>query len=233
MGAMSRPRYGVDGWPYLAGLTAATAALVSAAVAAPRLRKAAAASALVPAVPAALGLRYVLVGKLRLRDLLLDQVDWRGDEDVVDLGTGTGLLAIGAAKRTGGAVHAVDLFVSKDLSSNGPERLARNSLLEGVPGRVHVRRVDVRATGLPDGAADVVVSSLCLHNLPERHDRAAALHEAVRLLRPGGTVVLSDLAHVDDEYAPHLRAAGLSVTTSRAPGTFPPQKFLVARLAAR
>ncbi|HEY6744378.1 MAG TPA: class I SAM-dependent methyltransferase [Mycobacteriales bacterium] len=226
---MSRPRYGVDGWPYLAGLAAATAALGSAALAAPRLRKAAGAAALVPGVPAVLGLRYVLVGKLRLRDLLLGQVDWRGDEEVVDLGTGTGLLAIGAAKRTRGAVHAVDLFVSKDLSNNGPERLARNSLLDGVPERLHVHRVDVRATGLPDGAADVVVSSLCFHNLPEQHESTAALDEAVRLLRPGGTLVLSNLAHVEDEYAPHLRAAGFSVLTSRAPATFPPQKLLVAR----
>ena len=37
------------------------------------------------------------------------------------------------------------------------------------------------------------------------------------------------LAHVEDEYAPRLRAAGLSVRTARAPGTFPPQRLLVAR----
>jgi hypothetical protein len=41
-------------------------------------------------------------------------------------------------------------------------------------------------------------------------------------------VALSDLAHVD-EYAAHLQAAGFTVhRTGRAPGTFPPQRFLIA-----
>ncbi len=229
--AVSRPRYGVDGWPYVVGLTGASALLATAAVAVPRLRLVAGVAALAPGVPAFLGLRYVTTGKLRLRDLVLDQVGWRGDEDVVDLGAGGGLLALGAALRTTGTVHAVDLFVGKDLSGNGLGRLNRNIRIVGVTDRVQVHRTDVRATGLPDGSADVVLSSLCIHNLSEAADRAAALDEAVRFLRPGGTLVISDLAHVEKEYAPRLRAAGLQVSTSRAPATFPPQRLLVARKA--
>jgi len=75
----------------------------------------------------------------------------------------------------------------------------------------------------------VVLSSLCLHNVPGADGRRDALAEVVRLLRPGGTAVISDLAHGDDEYAPFLRGAGLTVEQrGRVPGTFPPQRLLVA-----
>jgi arsenite methyltransferase len=227
--AVSRPRYGVDGWPYVVGLTVASAVLAVVAVSVPRPRVVAGVAALLPGVPAFLGLRYVVTGKLRLRDLVLDQLAWSGGEVVVDLGAGGGLLGLGATARTTGTVHLVDLFVGKDLSGNCTRRLDRNIAILGVQDRVRVHRRDVRATGLPDGCADAVLSSLCIHNLAEAPERADALDEAIRLLRPGGTLVISDLANVVGEYAPRLRAAGLQVDTSRAPATFPPQRIVVAR----
>lgn len=229
------PRYGVDGLPYVVGLSGAsvTFAAIAAAVRhrAPRPATAALLAGVATGVPAGLGWRYAAFGKPRLRDRLLAQVDWRGDEVVVDLGAGSGLLALGAAQRTTGPVHAVDLFIGKDLSGNSPERLRRNAELLDVADRLRVHREDVRNTGLPDGCADVVFSSLCIHNVPQAGQREQALAEAVRLLSPGGTIVLSDLAHVDDEYTPFLEGMGLRVRTERLPATFPPQRLLVARSA--
>src|SRR5215831_577793 len=46
-----------------------------------------------------LGLLYVKIGKFRHRDRMLDVVPWKGNEHVLDVGTGRGLLMIGAAKR--------------------------------------------------------------------------------------------------------------------------------------
>lgn len=228
-----RPRYGVDGWPYVAGLWTLAGGSALAAVLLRRRRPvtsvALGAAGTAAAVPAALGTAYVLGGKQRLRDRLLDQVDWTGDEAVVDLGAGAGLLAIGAARRTSGRVHAVDVFSGRDLSGNSPSRLWRNARIEGVEQRVVLHRSDVRELDLPDASIDVIVSTLCLHNLGDGADRCRALDEAVRVLRPGGTIVVSDLAHVAEEYAPHLQAAGLTVLVARARGTFPPQRFLVAR----
>lgn len=92
-----------------------------------------------------------------------------------------------------------------------------------------MHREDVRSTGLDAHSMDVVLSALCLHNIPTAEGRREALAEVTRILRPGGTVVISDLAHVDDEYAPALRRAGLDVRThGRIPNTFPPQRFLIA-----
>jgi arsenite methyltransferase len=205
-------RYGVDGFPYLAGCRRWPA--LCSPVGALALRRqqwwagpvlAAGAAA---AAPAAMGLHYVLRGKFRLRDHMLDVVAWRGAEVVADLGSGGGLLGLAAAARTRGPVHCVDLFIGKDLSGNTAERLHRNAAALGVAEQVQVHEQDVRRTGLADAAVDVVLSSLCLHNLPGAGARAEALDEVVRILPPGGIVVLSDLAHVDDEYGPHLRRAG-------------------------
>src|SRR2546426_9970344 len=42
---------------------------------------------------------YVKVGKFQHRDRMLQMVDWKGNESMLDIGTGRGLLMIGAAKR--------------------------------------------------------------------------------------------------------------------------------------
>ena len=73
------------------------------------------------------------VAKLRLRDQLLDSLALRGDERVLDVGCGRGLLAIGAAKRLkNGKVIGIDVFNPFDLSGNSPEAAKANAKIEGV-----------------------------------------------------------------------------------------------------
>lgn len=229
-------RYGADGFPYLVGFGATM--IGSTIFGCARLRRRGAADRLVlgtvavgvaASVPTFLGLRYVTRGKIALRDRMLDSIQWRGDEQVADLGAGRGLLGIGAARRTQGTVHCVDLFIAKDLLGNSPDRLMINARRVGVAEQVEIRREDVKSVGLGDASVDVVLSALCLHNLNDAHDRAAALSEAIRIVKPRGTIVISDLAHVDDEYAPVLKQAGFEVRID-APvrNTFPPQRLLVA-----
>ena len=237
-----RPRYGVDGFPYLAGLGTATIALGVPALAGVstgrglprRVSWLALAIAVATGVPTVLGLRYVLSGKTALRDRMLAAVPWRGDDVVVDLGAGAGLLGIGAAARTTGVVHCVDLFIGKDLSGNSPRRLLANATIVGVAERIDLIREDVRRTTLADHSVDVVLSALCLHNIPTPEGRRDALTEIARILRPGGTVVISDLAHVQDEYVPGLTHLGLDVrSTTSVPRTFPPQHMLIATQVPR
>jgi arsenite methyltransferase len=54
---------------------------------------------LVGVAQAGLMVRSSRTGKLEERDRLLDELPWRGDERVLDVGCGRGLLLIGAAKR--------------------------------------------------------------------------------------------------------------------------------------
>ena len=80
------------------------------------------------------------VGKLRARDHLIESLSLRGDESVLDVGCGRGLLLIAAAKRlTTGKAVGVDIWSAKDQSDNRPEATWANARAEGVADRVEVK----------------------------------------------------------------------------------------------
>ena len=210
-----RASFGVDAPEVGAGLAAATVSgLVAATAVTPvRGRWWLRAFAWVVAVSCAVTLlsylHGTLRGKFRIWEEELDRLALRGDETVVDLGCGRGLVLLAAAARLPrGRAIGVDVWRGVDQSGNGPEATRANADILGVADRVELHTADVRDLPLPDGCADVVVSSLVLHNLPDAQARSAALGEAVRLLRPGGRIVLLDIAHVA-RYAEILTKAGL------------------------
>jgi len=75
-----------------------------------------------------------------------------------------------------------------------------------VSDRVEVLDGDARELPFPDGSFDLVVSNLALHNIRDTDERAVALREAVRVLRPGGRLRIVDLNA--RSYVPPLRDAG-------------------------
>src|SRR5271170_6127486 len=144
-------------------------------------------------------LLYAKHGKFRHRDRMLRMVDWRGDESVLDVGTGRGLLMIGAAKKlTTGKAVGIDIWSTKDLSGNVMEKTLQNADLEGVRGKVDVQSGDASAMKFPDASFDVVVSNLCIHNIPTREGRDKACREIVRVLKPGGKAIISDFIKTGD-----------------------------------
>jgi ubiquinone/menaquinone biosynthesis C-methylase UbiE len=148
------------------------------------------------------------VGKLRARERLLNTISWRGDETVLDVGCGRGLMLIGAAKRlTTGKAIGVDIWQSEDLSGNRPEATRENAHLEGVAERVEVRDGDARRLPFPDGTFDVVVSKTVLHNIYSRAERRRAVGEIARVLKPGGRLLIADIRHTR-EYERVLRDHG-------------------------
>lgn len=168
-------------------------------------------SAIVPTLLGTSMVAYAAGGKQRLRDWMLDRIDWAGDETVLDIGAGRGLMAVGAAKRVPqGRVIAVDIWRDADLSNNGAEGLIANARAEGMADRIEVRDEDARHIDLPDASVDVIVSVLCIHNIEPASERARALDEIVRLLKPGGRALIADYT-ATKSYARHFRAAGLDV----------------------
>jgi len=149
-----------------------------------------------------------LIAKVRDRHKLLDLVPWRGNESVLDVGCGRGLLLVAAAKRVpSGRAVGVDLWQAADQSGNRPEATLANARAEGVAGRVEVHTGDARQLPFPDRSFDVVVSHWVVHNLYEQADRALALAEMARVLRPGGWLLVADIEH-HAEYAARLKDLG-------------------------
>jgi len=176
-------------------------------------------------------LLYVKVGKLRHRDRMLSLIPWRGDERVLDVGCGRGLLLIGAAGRlTSGHATGIDLWSNVDMGANSPEATLRNIALEDVAARTTLLSVAAQDMPFPDASFDVIVSNLCLHNIYDRPTRTAALAQIVRVLAPGGTALISDYK-LTRQYAAEFRRAGLVVERrfGNLFATFPPLAVVVAR----
>lgn len=171
------------------------------------------------------------VTKPKVIHRILDSIPWRGDENVLDIGCGRGLFLIAAAKRLkNGKATGVDIWRSEDLSENTAEAAMNNAKAEGVANRIKIENTDARKLPFGANSFDVVVSSLAIHNIDGTTERAKALREVARVLKPGGYLAILDIFHTG-EYAKLLPQLGLS-DVKLSPLTFlwcVPTRTLTAR----
>ena len=82
----------------------------------------------------------------------------------------------------------------------------------------------------PDGSFDVVLSNLCIHNIPSRRARDQACREIVRVLKPGGKAIISDFIKTAD-YVKAFRASGAEASRTGFDllATFPPLRIIEVR----
>jgi arsenite methyltransferase len=150
-----------------------------------------------------------LVAKLWERDRLLDGLQLRGNEHVLDVGCGHGLLLVGAAKRLPhGRAVGIDLWSQVDQGSNTKKATLQNARIEGVEDRVEIHDGDMRTMPFPDASFDVVVASLAIHNVESSEARAQVTREIRRVLKPGGRIAIIDIFFVQ-EMAEYFRKAGM------------------------
>jgi SAM-dependent methyltransferase len=113
---------------------------------------------------------------------LLDLAKLRDADKALDVGTGTGLVALRAAARVrSGSVVGIDH--SPGMLAQASEK-ARQSGLEDV---LSFQLMDAERLEFPDQSFDVVLSLYALGHFPEP---LAAIKQMYRVLRPGGRLVL-------------------------------------------
>ena len=169
------------------------------------------------------------IGKLRLRDTIINSLELRGDEQVLGVGCGHGLLILAAAKRLdkGGAAVGIDVWKAVDQAGNSPRAFLRNAAIEGVTDRVAVKTADAREMPFADESFDLVLSSWVLHNIVRRRERERALTEIARVLKPGGEAIIVDV-WLGFEYARFFRRADFAqITVSRPYFLFFAPTFIV------
>ncbi|MGD0341791.1 MAG: class I SAM-dependent methyltransferase [Bacteroidales bacterium] len=173
---------------------------------------------------------YAKIGKFRHRDRMLNCIEWRGNETVLDIGTGLGLLIIGAAKRlTNGKSIGIDIWNQNDLSSNTVEGAKHNAEAEGVSDKVEIRNENIMSTDFTDNYFDVILSNLCIHNIKDKEGRQKACAEIYRILKPKGTAIISDFRNAK-EYKTSFQQLGMTAETIGTYyfDTFPPLTIIKA-----
>lgn len=148
----------------------------------PKLNGLAGTSSPAPAAPntyeflARLGKRVVNPGGVRGRDLLLAALNPRPGSRVLEIGCGTGHTAVHLARRWRCQVHAVD------IAPEMVEATRRAAQAAGVAARIYAGVADVTQLPFADGHYDYVLCQAVLMFV----DKARALAEILRVLKPGG-----------------------------------------------
>ena len=132
----------------------------------------------------------VFVGDRAIKRRVLAHARLTPGEDVLDLGCGTGTLAVAAARTAPGAkVSGLD---------------ADGSILAKARRRADSAGLEIsfgegmsKALPYPDASFDVVLSTLFFHHLPDDAKHETAL-EVARVLRAGGRLVVGDLGRPQD-----------------------------------
>lgn len=163
---------------------------------------------------------------------LIDFAGPRPDDRVLDLATGTGLLALLLARR---AKEVTGSDVTPEMLERAVDRAKKG-------GQENIRFVEAEASSLPfpDASFDLVVCRTAFHHFPEPKK---ALTEIYRVLGPGGRLVLADvvgaygpgqdraareyleklidpshvLAYTEGEFTAMLEEAGFNVEQSQVP----------------
>ncbi len=137
-------------------------------------------------------------------------------EVVLDLGSGGGIDVLLSARRVGSTGRAYGLDMTADMLA-----LARKNATEAGVDNVEFLQGQIEQIPLPDASVDVIISN-CVINLSS--DKRRVLHEAFRVLKPGGRFAVSDVVVRGDVPADVKRSMELWVGC--VAGALEEQEFL-------
>lgn len=128
----------------------------------------------------------------KIQRLVTEHVRWDGCGCALDIGCGSGALAIMLAK-----AYPETQITGTDYWGGswgyGQKQCEDNARMEGVAEQM--RFVQASASSLPfeDGEFDLAVSNLVFHEVRDSKDKRDAIHDALRVVKKGGHFVFQDL----------------------------------------
>ena len=141
---------------------------------------------------------------------------------VLDLGSGAGLDVLLSARRVAPSGHAYGVDMTDEMLA-----LANGNMKKAGVGNATFLKGSIESVPLPDNSVDVVISN-CVINLAE--DKRAVIHEAFRVLRPGGLFAVADMVELEP-LEPALKER-LDAWAGCLSGTIPIEEYRAALVDA-
>ena len=162
----------------------------------------------------------------KVMDSLLSRIRWDGGGEALDIGCGSGYLAVRIAKMFPDArVTGIDYWGGVWAYSKA--QCERNAAAEGVGDRTAFARASASSLPYPEESFDLAVSNMVFHEVTDTMDKRALILEALRVLRKGGVFVFQDLFLIEpyfgkiDDLIVYLKENGVEEVhfedTSEAP----------------
>jgi arsenite methyltransferase len=131
------------------------------------------------------------VGKLLMRDRLIDELHLKGNEQVLDVGCGKGLLTVGIAKKmNSGKVTGLDHWQGTFEYNYTREMAEKNVSIEGVGHKIEIVNGDAKKLPFNATLFDIITSSLAMHHVGNGN---LAFREMMRVLKPSGYIAIADM----------------------------------------
>lgn len=128
----------------------------------------------------------------KVLDNVIRHLEWDGRGSILDIGCGSGAMAIKAARAFPAArVTGIDSWGA--IWDYAKSQCERNAGAEGVADRVVFLEGDASRLDFPDDAFDAVMSNFVFHEVRSQPDKSALIREALRVLKPGGAFSFGDV----------------------------------------
>lgn len=128
----------------------------------------------------------------RIRNAVLDHLDWNGEGTALDIGCGNGPLTTALARHHPHA-EIVGIDCWNGLWDYSRKACDQNATAEGVADRVSFQKASAVYLPFDDESFDAAVSNFVFHEIREVKDKTQLVKEALRVVRKGGKFCFQDV----------------------------------------